>query len=201
MKKYKLLKDTPTLKAGTIFEEVESDFDGKKQLNRIMPISGDSLPQFAVEDINNFYEWFEEKSDKYKRWRANKGEVYYAINSFSFDYVNYTEDREPLDNELYSFGNYFKTKKEAIKHINYLKALQVIKDDAKGFEPDWENDDEIKYYGRFNWDENAFLYNICYTIQTQGTVYFEFEKDIRESFEKHRKEWLILFGEEKDGEK
>nr|DAX43972.1 MAG TPA: hypothetical protein [Caudoviricetes sp.] len=32
--KYKLLKDTPTIKAGTIFEEVISDFYASKQLTR-----------------------------------------------------------------------------------------------------------------------------------------------------------------------
>lgn len=32
MKKYKLLKDTPTLKAGTIFEEVEGNIYENKDL-------------------------------------------------------------------------------------------------------------------------------------------------------------------------
>lgn len=34
MRLYKLLKDTPTIKAGTTFREVVSDFDGARELAR-----------------------------------------------------------------------------------------------------------------------------------------------------------------------
>ena len=44
MKRYRLLKDTPTIKAGTIFEEVVSDFDGAKELVRITPIGAKTNP-------------------------------------------------------------------------------------------------------------------------------------------------------------
>lgn len=60
MKRYKLLKDTPTIKAGTIFEEVVSDFDGAKELARITPIGAKTNPQWTIQDIDNFDEWFEE---------------------------------------------------------------------------------------------------------------------------------------------
>lgn len=39
MRLYKLLKDTPTIKAGTIFREVVSDYDGARELARVTPIS------------------------------------------------------------------------------------------------------------------------------------------------------------------
>ena len=60
MKRYKLLKDTPTIKAGTIFEEVVSDFDGAKELARITPVRAKTNPQWTIRDIDNFDEWFEE---------------------------------------------------------------------------------------------------------------------------------------------
>lgn len=61
--KYKLLKDTPTIKAGTIFEEVISDFDELKELVRITPIGAKTSPQFTIQDIDNFDEWFEKMED------------------------------------------------------------------------------------------------------------------------------------------
>lgn len=60
MRLYKLLKDTPTIKAGTIFREVVSDYDGARELARITPIGAKTSPQFTIQDIDNFDEWFEE---------------------------------------------------------------------------------------------------------------------------------------------
>ena len=60
MKRYRLRKDTPTIKAGTIFEEVVSDFDGAKELARITPVGAKTNPQWTIRDIDNFDEWFEE---------------------------------------------------------------------------------------------------------------------------------------------
>lgn len=48
---YKLLRDTPTIKAGTMFREVVSDFDGARELARITPIGAKTSPQFTIQDI------------------------------------------------------------------------------------------------------------------------------------------------------
>lgn len=41
--KYKLLKDTPTIKAGTIFEEIVNMSDGTRELTVAVP--GEDTPQ------------------------------------------------------------------------------------------------------------------------------------------------------------
>ena len=111
MKRYKLLKDTPTLKAGTIFEEVVGDFDGLKGLARITPIGAKTSPQFTINDIDNFGEWFEEIHEKHERWRGGRGD------------------------------SYFKTEAEAESYKKYLTARQVLLDDAEGgkFVPGGDN--------------------------------------------------------------
>ena len=70
MRKWKLRKDTPTIKAGTIFEERISDFDELKELVRITPVGTKTVPQWTIQDINNFNEWFEEIEDEVetKNW-------------------------------------------------------------------------------------------------------------------------------------
>ena len=60
MRLYKLLKDTPTIKAGTMSREVVSDYDGARELARVTPIGAKTNPQWTIQDINNFDEWFEE---------------------------------------------------------------------------------------------------------------------------------------------
>lgn len=65
MKRYKLLKDTLTVKAGAIFEE-EGTIDDEKRL-RLVQVTKDGCqlsPSVAVRDINNFDEWFEEIPEK-----------------------------------------------------------------------------------------------------------------------------------------
>lgn len=46
---YKLLRDTPTIKAGTMFREVVSDYDGARELARITPIGAKTSPQFTIQ--------------------------------------------------------------------------------------------------------------------------------------------------------
>ena len=71
MKYYKLLKDTLTVKAGAIFEE-EGTFHDDKGLVQVVPDGCLNKPWFAVSDIDNFDEWFEEIPEKHERWRGWK---------------------------------------------------------------------------------------------------------------------------------
>lgn len=60
MRLYKLLKDTPTIRAGAIFREVVGDFDGVRGLVQAAPSSADINPPWTIQNINNFDEWFKE---------------------------------------------------------------------------------------------------------------------------------------------
>lgn len=83
MKRYKLLKDTPTIKAGTIFEEVVSDFDGARELARITPIRAKTNPQWTIRDIDNFDEWFKEIQEPIDsiHWKPATNEEYWSYYS------------------------------------------------------------------------------------------------------------------------
>lgn len=80
MSLYKLLKDTPTIKAGTIFREVVGDYDGAMGLARVTPIRAKTSPQFTIQDIDNFEEWFEEIEEPIDsiHWKPKIGEVYWS---------------------------------------------------------------------------------------------------------------------------
>ena len=85
-------------------------------------------------------------------------------------------------------GNYFETELEAERYIDYLLAKEVIKEDAKGFEPDWDNGWQKKHYGYYNIMGNTLGGDVEYT-QKKSTIYFQSEDDLQASFKKHRKEW------------
>lgn len=207
MKRYKLKKDLPYARAGEVFErKIHKSKDGLSdydylEIKKRVEVGEDEV-SFGIKYnyfLDNFDDWFEEIPEEYKRWRAKKGEKFWTIwcNGKPTDL---TDRRESVNDELYSIGNYFKTEEETSKRVEYLIALQTIKDDAKGFVPDWKNDNQLKYCGFYHYVKNDFVYDYGCSVQVQGAIYFKTKEDIEESFKKHRKEWLIVLGVEDNQE-
>lgn len=186
MRRYKLLKDTPTLKAGTIFEEVVSDFDGLKALARITPVGAKTSPQFTINDIDNFNDWFEEIPKEYKRWRAKVSYKYwYVDNCGRVDY--YCEYRDKEDDNSYAIGNYFKTEAMAEAYKEYLFARQILLDDAEGgkFIPGKQN-----HFAHYDIDDGWHL-NWSY-YYNPGGIYFKEYDSLQKSLEEHKEQWEIV---------
>ena len=186
MKQYKLLKDTPTLKAGTIFEEVVGDFDGLKGLARITPISAKTSPQFTIKDINNFDDWFEEIPE-YKRWRAKYGEEYAYLSddgSISFD----NEYRDDVDDYRYDTGIYGRTKEELEAKLKYDIARQVLLDDADGRRFSYGEDNWCPCYSETFHKWVSVSGNTYYP----GTIYFKTREALEESLKNHKNQWTIV---------
>lgn len=123
MKRYKLLKDTPTLKAGTIFEERE-DPDEYKELGQVVADGCLTRPWLTVSEISNFDEWFEE-IPKPKRWRGKLGETYWFLSDNGSIYCKADADTY-IDYYRYLVGNYFKTKEEVKVYKNTLSLAKCF---------------------------------------------------------------------------
>lgn len=185
MKKYKLLKDTPTIKAGTVFEEVVGDFDGLKALTRITPVGAKTSPQFTIKDIDNFDEWFEE-IPKNKRWRAEYNEKYWCNDGNGGIYSS-TEDGHKADSYRFLTGNYFKTEEDAEAYKEYLLAKQKLIDSAKGYKPVLDGHNHYLEYCNGAFTKHFSVYET--TTYTPGVIYFKCQEDAEESFKKYRDEW------------
>ena len=119
----------------------------------------------------------------------DEGFEYFYITSDRFvDGVEPYEKDEYLEQRRKSFGNYFKTRDEAGDCLSYLKARAIIKQDAKGFKPDWQNADEERYCGKWDFDDEIPHISIL-NIFKAPQIYFKSKKDIQESFKKHPEEW------------
>lgn len=103
------------------------------------------------------------------------------IESHDYDDLNLSLD---LEKEI---GNHFETTKETQECIAYLKARAIIKQDAKGFKPDWSNY-EHKFCGAWDLLSNRLFFHPIMTSK-QSTIYFRTKEDIEESFKKHPEEW------------
>ena len=98
-----------------------------------------------------------------------------------------------IDN-VKSLGLLFKTKEEAEKYLEYLKAKAIIKQDTKGFKPNWNDTKQIKYSCSYDKDRSTGHGCVKPVIEKTSTkmgalIYFKSEEDIKESLEKHPEEW------------
>ena len=191
MKRYKLLKNLPFAKAGTIFRRISfkskdglSDYD-YLETNILLDGNQDETV-FSIQRnyfINNFDEWFEEIKEP--------EQIYYVDNLGG--YVSKIDKNQlaifpTLIANLKSIGNYFETREEAKKYLEYLKAKTIIKQDTKGFKPDWTNYDEEKYLGFWDFDEDGLDWLPRNSFK-EAFIYFKSREDIEESFKKHPEEW------------
>ena len=176
MKRYKLLKDLPFAKAGDIFKgELEYG------TTVLFPEDYENYEhKLNSDEFWDFDEWFEEVGEP--EW------VYY-INAFGgvVDNVR-VADLPGVRASLKSTGNYFKTQEEAEEYLAYLKAKAIIKQDVKGFKPDWDNGWQLKFSGYWNCNKNEAV--VTWTISNKSSeIYFSSREDVEESFKKHPEEW------------
>lgn len=138
---------------------------------------------------------FEEIPEKYKRWRANAEGPYFYLSNDG-DICSTIDLRFSNDNFRYYVGNYFKTREEVEKYREYQIALQTLKDDAKGFVPDWNDNKQLKWYVEA-FATSGECFNIDFTLFNQGFIYFASAEDAKNSIKLHGKEWKTVLGVEK----
>lgn len=175
MKRYRLLKDLPFAKAGAIFKEWTGERSGKEE--KVLVNVNNLTTTLWAGDIEAFDEWFEE---------IKTPSEYYLITDDGFiDFV--LSDNYKTTMRRKAIGNCFETKEEAEKYLEYLKVKTIIKQDTKGFKPNWKNC-ENKYYGYWNSGKDSLGYLVSY-ITKYSDICFKTEEDIKESFKKHPEEW------------
>lgn len=185
MKKFKLLKDTPTVKAGTIFVEEGDNFNDYKELVQVVPYGCPNRPFFVVKEIINFDDWFEEIPEKYERWRGGIGDVYYFLN---VDVRHEIDTHDDIDDYRYISGNYFKTEEDAEAYKEYLIARQVLLDDAHGGRFSYGEDNWCPCYSETSHNWVSISGNTYYP----GTIYFKTREALEESLKNHKDQWEIV---------
>lgn len=187
MTRYILKKDLPTFNKGETFI-----FDGdlRRESDNMLAYSQSELDEFPnILDVDG--DWFEELPEEYKRWRAEDEQEYFFIDGEGF--VRGTgECFFSSDDRRYELGNYFKTNEEAGKALDWLKALTILRDDTKGFKPNWGEISQTKYRVAYR-HINGQLYVDWSTEIQHGTIYFASREDAEASIKAHKKEWLTFF--------
>ncbi len=189
MKRFKLLKDLPYAKAGEIFI-VEAGIR-KVVAEAVLTNSENEEIQFWMKDIKDFKDWFEELPEIEIPFE------FFFIYGTSIgtmceqDYWSNVKTKQKYIKNIDEYkriGNYFETLKEAKEHLAYLKAKETIRQDTKGFEPDWKNPSQKRFFGYYNLiDKKLCYFNAGENMESK--IYFGSKEDIEESFKKHPEEW------------
>lgn len=193
MKRYKLKRDLPTFKAGDNFhigyagELVWENPHG----DDVIACCARILEKFP----NILADWFEEIPEVPKTvWDLEKGDWYYVINRNGNIDTNQW-DEFGFGESYREIGNAFLDRGEANKEIARRKARVILQRDTKGFEPDWKNSDEKKYFVDWSYYKNDFHIEVCtYTATEQ--MPFGSEEDAEASIKAHEKEWKTYLGVE-----
>lgn len=177
MKKYKLLKNMPFAKAG---EELYLKFSEDSEFFLVYKGTDKAYTaELNPEFIDNFDEWFEETP-----------KCYFSINKYKKEVQKVSVKYHPnwVIENIKSIGLLFETEEETEKYLEYLKAKAIIKQDAKGFKPDWNNEEQPKHYGYCHAESKRLWRDAEYT-EKRSTIYFKSIKDIEESLNNHPEEW------------
>lgn len=183
MKRYKLLKDTPTAAVGTICETT-----GVENHVIIDPYG----VEYDVAKIDNFNEWFEEIKEPADsiHWNPRIGERCFILENANIIPTLYTV--KPRDCNAWRTGKIFRTKEECEKARDRELAEARLRRTST-FEPDFENDNGgwVVYY---NPRENRLEVQEVYRLDYGEVVRYETEEDALKSIKENREEWLTYFG-------
>ena len=195
MKRYKLLKDLPNLKKGTILSEGEPIFGIRTLITKNNDVDTTFIDSELFEE---FFEEIQEEPTDSIHWKTEYGEEeYWAVNSYG-SIVKRTWSDSYEDLNMYNLGFIYPTKKECKKARN-RKLAEVKLRRTSTFEPDFENGKGGWIVG-YDHQKNRFLSMFVGTADYGEPVHYKTKEDAEKSIEENLEDWLIYFGI-REGEK
>ena len=200
MKRYKLLKDLPTFKAGQLayISKTGNLIAGTPENQKttetgliIMIYHETTLKKFP----NILTEWFEEIKEPVNsiHWKPNFGEEYWYVNYIGNVVCRSWEDAS-FDLWLLESGNVYRTEEECEK-ARECRLAEVRLQQTSDFKPDFE-DSRGGWVVYYNYkDKELYSYDTDYDDSGE-TIRYATEEDSRKSIRENREDWLKYFGVE-----
>lgn len=116
---------------------------------------------------------------KNKRWKADKRELYYYVNS-AFRVIAYRAGSEmlpKLEEIRYNSHNYFKTQEEAQKYARVLETEMLLRKyaDEHNDETPWDGDNK-HYYLALSFTDKSMVARYTWYAEMPRIIYFSSEK-------------------------
>lgn len=198
VKKYRLKKDTPTIKAGTIFQEVTSDYDKSRELVRIMPLGSTTSPQWTIDDIHNFDEWFEEVKEfqPFKCMTSGMVSVMRGCSGGIEEFYHSTGNCYPINTPDEAIIKEQKLIPQAMHRLRM--AAKKAWFEFNGSEgPDWSNRNQAKWGVYYGHSDKMFVTGDGYSVQCHAPFYFPTEKSCQAYIDNNPEDMKLLFGVER----
>lgn len=192
--KYRLLKDLPTIKAGTIFQEITREVDGSKILKEY-----DSTSKITIlaNEIKNFDEWFEEVEEMVNsiHWKPKYGDKYFHGDTFGNVSESTWEDKVG-DMKRLNLGLVFSTEK-GYKQARDRRLAEVRLRRTSTFKPDFKNG-RGGWFATYNHLERKLECHQCSWQDAGEPVRYATREDAKKSIEENEQDWKIYFGVEEE---
>ena len=187
MKQYRLLKDLPGLKKGTILSEGKSLFGARTLItkNNVGPIFiGNDLPEELFEEIQ------EEPTDSI-HWEPLPGDIYRYLSNTGV-VLKKKWMSSPDDIMRYVIGNTYRTEKECEKARDRKLAEARLRLTST-FKPDFKNGNG-GWFVTYNHLEGKLEYFQCSWQDSGEPVRYKTREDAKESIKENEQDWKIYFG-------
>lgn len=198
MKRYKLLKDLPTFKAGQLsyISEQGNLIAGNPDKPEITD-AGVQLMMYHKTTLEKFpeilTEWFEEIQEPTDsiHWEPKIGDRYFYISGYGTVYSE-TWHGVPIDYYRRALGFICPTEEEC-KKARERKLAKVRLQRTSTFKPDFENGNGGWIVGYDYEDESLSTIPIS-DVDYGEPVRYATSEDARKSIKENREDWLIYFG-------
>lgn len=200
-KRYKLLKDLPTFKAGQLaYISKTGNLIAGTPENQKTTETGSTIIIYHETTFKKFpkilTEWFEEIKEPTDstHWKPKNDEkIWYIDKDYSVDFI-YFNVSSPYHRRLLESGNSYRSLEECTR-VRNRKLAKVRLQRISTFKPDFEN-------GKGGWVVNYnYLLNRLECVEFRWSdhgepVRYETKAEAEKSIKENKKDWLIYFGVE-----
>ena len=187
MKRYKLLKDLPNLKKGTILSEGEPIFGVRTLITKNNGVGPTFIGNELFEEL--FEEIQEEPTDSI-HWNPMIGEKCFILENANIIPTFFTGKLR--DYNAWRTGKIFRTEEECEKARDRELAEARLRRTST-FEPDFEND-KGGWVVFYNPREKILETHEVYRLDYGEIVRYENQEDAEKSIKENEREWRIYFG-------
>lgn len=202
MKRYKLLKDLPTFKAGQLaYISGQGSLIAGTPDNPEITYTGVQLMMYHKTTLDKFpeilTEWFKEISEPTDsiHWKPNFGDKYWVYFSDG-EVTDYFWTNKLADTASYKLGRTYHTQEECERAYE-RQVAEVRLRRTSTFEPDFENNNS-GYVVYYDFRDNKL--DICSTACCSygERVHYKTKEDAEKSIKENKRDWKIYFGIEEE---
>ena len=190
MKQYRLLKDLPGLKKGTILSEGKSIFGARTLITK-----NDVGHIFISNNLSEeLFEEIKEPVDSI-HWKPKKDDEYFWMNSYGETQPD-VWDGDSIDIMRLALGMVYRTEEECEK-AKERRLAKVRLQQTSNFKPDFKNGKGGWIVG-YDHEEDRLLATPIDYIDYGEPIRYATEEEAKRSIRENRGEWLKYFGIEEE---